>query len=127
MSEVTLERVREALDHARSLSYDNGDSLEMYETGCIGYPLTDIALDIAEQVAGMRYEYAVQVPISGSATESWRYVVRPDRAGTMLLTPMPGLGAWDKSVEDAKQRAALYGITLYRIMRRLVADAEVVE
>lgn len=127
MSEVTLEQVREALEHSRSLSYDNGDMLEVEETSHLGYPLTDIALDIAEQVASMRYEYAVQVPINGSATESWRYVVRPDRAGTMLLTPMPGLAAWDESVEDAKQRAALYGITLYRIMRRLVADAEVVE
>lgn len=92
-------------------------------------PLVEAAPALAELVANLHYEYAVQVPVATAVPGEpvWRFFVRRGTNGGAILTAVPGLAKWETSQRDAKKRAELHELTGYRIVRRLVSESEVVE
>lgn len=95
-----------------------------------GFDLTweEIAA-VLKQVANLRYEYAVQVPVATVVPGEpvWRFFIRRGTNGGAILTSSSGLAKWDTSQRDAKKRAELHELTGHRIIRRLVGEPEVVE
>ena len=85
-------------------------------------PLVAAARDLAELVAGLRYEYAVQVPVNGH----WEYT-KDDQYGPEVLRN-PRDATWYSSRHAAKTWADLWddGEESPRIVRRLVSEEEVV-
>lgn len=98
-------------------------------TGVDDAPLIAAAPELAVLIAGLRYEYAVQVPVATAVPGEpvWRFFVRRGTNGGAILTAVPGLGKWDTSERAAEKRAELHELTGYRIVRRLMSDVEVVE
>lgn len=85
-------------------------------------PLIAAAPELAELVAGLRYEYAVQVPVNGH----WEYT-KDDQYGPEVLRN-PRDATWYSSRHAAKTWADLWddGEESPRIVRRLVSEEEVV-
>ena len=85
--------------------------------------LTAAAPDMAATIAGMRYEYAVQVTDDGG--ESWRFA-----HGGTKSTPDPIDPCWWFRTEEEARDFAKFRTTKRsraRVVRRLVTDVEVVE
>lgn len=84
------------------------------------------APDLAELVAGLRYEYAVQAKHG----DVWEYenCAFSDRCPMDdLYSEDPSLAYWWDCVEDAQRAAAYIVAAPTRIVRRLVGDPEVTE
>ena len=86
-------------------------------------PLIAAAPALAETIAGLRYEYAVQVPVNGH----WEYT-KDDQYGPKVLRN-PRDATWYSSRHAAETWADLWddGEELPRIVHRLVSEPEVVE
>lgn len=102
------------------------EALEWWPRGVFDHGAAEEALRI---VAGMRVEYAVQVPVATGVPGQpvWRYFVRLGNNGGAILTAEPGLATWETTENGAKERAELHKLTDYRIIPRLVSEPEVVE
>ena len=86
-------------------------------------PLVAAAPELAQTVAGMRYEYAVQVSNDGG--ESWRFA----HGGTKsTLDPIDPCW-WFRTEEEARDFAKFRTTkrSSARVVRRLVTDVEVIE
>ena len=133
---MTPEQIHELLDNATPgpwearATYDDGTprpdtTREMRAgdqyLGIMHAPDADLAAaapDLAELVAGMHYEYAVQHDRYGE----WLY--ETTRHAT---TKDPTLAMWWDDVEDARDEArTCYNGCNTRIVRRLVGESEVV-
>ena len=89
-------------------------------------PLAEAAPALAELVAGMHYEYAVQFKHG----DVWEYEngAFNDRSPVDdLYSEDPSVAFWWDCVEDAQREAARIDVTPTRITRRLVSDPGVVE
>lgn len=86
-------------------------------------PLTAAAPDLAETIAGMRWEYAVQVSNDGG--ESWRFAHGAAKATFDPIDPCWWFRTEEEARDFAKFRAPKRGHA--RVVRRLVSDVEVVE
>ena len=86
-------------------------------------PLIAAAPDLAETIAGMEYEYAVQVTNDGG--ESWRFAHGAVKATFDPIKPC----WWFRTEEEAKGFAKFRTTkrSSARVVRRLVTDVEVVE
>ena len=85
--------------------------------------LAAAAPELAQTIAGMRYEYAVQVSTDGG--ESWRFA-----HGGTKSTPDPIDPCWWFRTEEEARDFAKFRTTKRssaRVVRRLVTDVEVVE
>lgn len=104
---MTPEKARELLD---------GDFKTETRTELVG----DVQ---AETVAGLRYEYTVQVPVDGQ----WKYT-KDDQYGPELLDNQRN-ATWYPSLRDAAIWADLWddGKDTPRIVRRLVSEPEVID
>lgn len=100
------------------------DALDWWDRGVFDHGAAAEALRI---VAGLRVEYAVQVPVATAADTVWRYVVRRGNRGGLILTNDPGMGKWETSKQDAEKRAELHQLTDYQIVTRLTTTPEVAE
>lgn len=85
--------------------------------------LTAAAPDLAETIAGMRYEYAVQVSADGG--ESWRFAHGVTKTTFDPIKPCWWFRTEEEAQDFAKFRATKPGKS--RVVRRLVTDVEVVE
>lgn len=89
-----------------------------------GFDITiDEVEELLKQVAGLRYEYAVQ----HAKTGVW---MGEDTDGTVVRTSDPSAADWGMNFEEADSYAAwLSGEELveYRVVRRLAGEPEVVE
>lgn len=85
--------------------------------------LAAAAPDLAETIAGMREEYAVQVTDDGG--ESWRFAHGGTRAVFDPIKPCWWFRTKEEAQDFAKFRAPKPGKS--RVVRRLVTDVEVVE
>lgn len=86
-------------------------------------PLAAAAPELAQLVAGMRYEYAVQVSSDGG--ETWRFAHGATKAIFDPIKP-----CWWFRTEEEAQDFAKFRTTKRssaRVVRRLVTDVEVVE
>lgn len=85
--------------------------------------LYDAADELAETVAGLWYEYTVQVPVDGQ----WKYT-KDDQYGPELLDNQRD-ATWYPSLRDAAVWADLWddGKDTPRIVRRLVSEPEVID
>lgn len=101
-------------------------ALEWWPRGVFDFGAAEEALRI---VAGMRVEYAVQVPVATAVPGQpvWRYFVRLGNNGGAIITAEPGLATWETTEQGAKERAELHKLTGFRIVSRLVGEPEVAE
>lgn len=83
-------------------------------------------LEALETIAGLHYEYAVQVPVDGATEPLWKYVVRVDTHG-VILTQYGHMARWEDTLQEAAQYALNHNLAGHRIVRRLAGDPEVVE
>lgn len=103
------------------LHYESEDGFTAPEL-CLTAELAARAPGMAEQIANMRYEYAVQVEETPGV---WRYL---HSSGASISWPTAA--RWCKTFEAAPTVLALYPhreTTPSRIVRRLVSPVEVVE
>lgn len=87
------------------------------------FALTEEAGALAELVAGMHYEYAVQNAETGTC-------LREESDGVVVHTSDPLAADWNTDLEEVQGYAAwITGekLTEYRVMARLATDPEVVE
>ena len=117
---MTPDMARELLDTARQ---EAGDGQRPVTVAAKYAPLAEAAYALAETVANLHYEYAVQ----NAETGAW---LREDVNGLILYMKNPLVADWGTDREEAEKYAAwIAGETLteHRVVRRLVSDVEVVE
>lgn len=85
--------------------------------------LTAAAPDLAETIAGMHWEYGVQVSNDGG--ESWRFAHGGTKTTLDPINPCWWFRTEEEAQDFAKFRAPKRGHA--RVVRRLVTDPEVVE
>lgn len=142
MTQISPERAKELLEDASPGpwkvvdEYPDGvrrpdDSCLIHMPGCkyMGIMqlrdahLTAAAPDLAETIAGMRAEYAVQVSTDGG--ESWRFAHGGTKATLDPIDPCWWFRTEEEAQDFAKFRTTKRSTT--RVVRRLVTDVEVVE
>lgn len=87
--------------------------------------LAAAAPDLAETIAGMEYEYAVQFKHG----DTWEFE-NAERVGCLvddLFSEDPQVAFWWRDKDDAQRFAASAPETTTRVVRRLVSAPEVVE
>lgn len=80
------------------------------------------AFDAFATVAGLRYEYAVQVP---HPLGVWSYIIIDRETYEHSITPHPHWADWENNLDDAKCVAE--SLERARVVRRLVSEPEVAE
>ena len=88
------------------------------------FALTELAYDMAETIAGMHWEYGVQVSNDGG--ESWHFAHGVTKTTLDPIKPCWWFRTEEEARDFAKFRAPKRGRAV-RIVRRLVSDVEVVE
>ena len=114
------EKAQELLDIANRGA---GDGQRPVTVAAKYAPLAEAAYALAQTVANLHYEYAVQ----NAETGAW---LREDVNGLILYMKNPLVADWGTDREEAEKYAAwIAGETLteHRVVRRLVSDVEVVE
>ncbi|MGV0434205.1 hypothetical protein ACUY3H_04480 [Corynebacterium ureicelerivorans] len=116
---VTPEHARELLDTANRGETDG----ERPVTVAAKYaPLAEAAYALAQTVANLHYEYAVQ----NAETGKW---VR-EGGGVLIYTSGPSAADWNTDLEETQNFEEWITDetrTAHRVVRRLVSDPEVVE
>ena len=131
---MTPEKARELLDGDFKTETNPewvGDVAADYDSFCGPFvratpgheALYDAAHELAEVVAGLRYEYAVQVPVNGH----WKYT-KDEQYGPEVLSNHRD-ATWYSSRQAAAAWADLWddGEEEPRIVRRYVSEPEVIE
>lgn len=78
--------------------------------------------ELAELVAGLRYEYAVQVP---HPLGGWSYIIIDSETDEHSMTPHAHWADWEDNLNDANCLAE--SLERARVVRRLVGEPEVAE
>lgn len=84
-------------------------------------PLAAQAPIMAEQIAGMAYEYAAQVQLTDDGP--WKYLT--SREG--IYTDLPYLAAWKADIDSAQRMLSRTTGQRNRIVRRLVGEPEAID
>lgn len=111
-----------APDKARGmLHYAGGDGFTAPEL-CLTAELAAHAPAMAEQIANMHYEYAVQKP---HPHDGWGFIVTNPETDEISMTPHPHWADWHNTIEEARFFAE--EVDGARIVLRLASDVEVAE
>lgn len=105
----------------QSIYQRKGLVIAKHVSGC-NADLIVAAPELAELVANLRYEYAVQIP---HPHDGWAFIFTDHETDERSMTPHPHWADWEDNLDDA--RCAAEGVDGARIVRRLVGDVEVVE